>query len=386
MHYDVVIVGGGAAGLMCAIEAAKRGRRTLVIEHNAEVGRKIIISGGGRCNFTNVNTGPENFISQNPHFVKSALARYTSQDFISLVKKHGIEFYEKKLGQLFCAGSSRQIVDMLLDECRHSEVNIRTGCQVNSVLRDEGFRLETSQGLIRTRKLVIATGGLSFRKIGASDFGYRIAEQFGLSITNTRPSLVALVFGGGKNHASLAGVSVPAEVSCNGPRFRENILFTHRGLSGPAILQISNYWAPNETVTLNFLAEIDADEIFEIARTSKKTTVNFFGQYFPARFVEAFITSDIQNNPVAQLTKHEIDALKLDLFCWQTEFADTEGYDRAEVTLGGVSTAEISSQTMESKKVSGLFFIGEVVDVTGWLGGYNFQWAWASGYVAGNAV
>jgi predicted Rossmann fold flavoprotein len=386
MHYDVVIVGGGAAGLMCAIEAAKRGRRTLVIEHNAEVGRKIIISGGGRCNFTNVNTAPENFISQNPHFVKSALARYTPQDFVSLVKKHRVEFYEKKLGQLFCSGSSRQIVGMLLDECRQSGVNIRTGGQVNSVVCDEVFRLETSQGFISARKLVIATGGLSFRKIGASDFGYRIAEQFGLSITSTRPSLVALVFAGRKNHASLAGVSVPAEVSCNGQRFRENILFTHRGLSGPAILQISNYWKPHETVNVNFLAEMDAEEIFETARRSKKTTVNFFGQYFPARFVEAVISSKIQNKPVAQLAKQEKEALQSDLLCWQTEFADTEGYDRAEVTLGGVSTVEISSQTMESKRVSGLYFVGEVVDVTGWLGGYNFQWAWASGYVAGNAV
>jgi predicted Rossmann fold flavoprotein len=386
MHYDVIIVGGGAAGLLCAIEAGRRGRRTLVIEHNAEVGRKIVISGGGRCNFTNIRTSPDNFVSQNPHFAKSALARFTPHDFISLVKRHRIEFYEKTLGQLFCRESSRQIVEMLVKECRESKVTINTGCRVGSVTRDDRFQLETSYGPLTCDKLVIATGGLSFRKIGASDFGYRIAEKFGLALTETRPSLVALVFKGKTSYSNLAGISIDSTVYAGRHSFRENILFTHRGLSGPAILQISNYWEKDRPVIVDLLPDVDIAELIEEVRGSHKTAGNFLEQHLPKRFVDAYIDREIRHTPLGHLSRRQIKSLVESIKSWEVCFADTEGYDKAEVTLGGVSTGEISSQTMESKKIPGLYFIGEVVDVTGWLGGYNFQWAWASGYAAGQAV
>ena len=384
MRYDVVIVGGGAAGLFCAIEAGKRGKKTLVIEHNAEVGRKILISGGGRCNFTNINTGPENFVSQNPHFAKSALARYTPQDFISLIKRHDIKFYEKTLGQMFCRESSRQIVSMLLEECRRARVAIKTNCQVDSVDVGPGFVLETSHGRITSDKLVIATGGLSFKKIGATDFGYRVAGQFGLEITVMRPSLVALVLEGRSDYSDLAGIAIPAEVKDGGHAFRENILFTHRGLSGPAILQISNYWKRERPVTIDLLPDENAASL--LSTDSQKTTENFLGQYFPSRFVSRFIEPQMRKKSVNKLSRKEIEQLAAKLESWTVRFSETEGYDRAEVTLGGVSTAELSSQTMECKKVPGLYFIGELVDVTGWLGGYNLQWAWASGFAAGQSV
>jgi predicted Rossmann fold flavoprotein len=385
MRFDVVIVGGGAAGLFCAAEAGKRGRRVAVIEHNAEVGRKILISGGGRCNFTNVHTAPENFISKNPHFAKSALARYTPQDFISLVRRYKIDFYEKTLGQMFCRTSSREIVDMLLEECKGFAVTIMTNCRVDSVTHDMGFELGTSRGVIKCEKLVIATGGLSFRKIGATDFGYRIARQFGLKITETRPSLVALVFDNKAAYSSLSGVAIPAEVSDGKHRFRENILFTHRGLSGPATLQISNYWDKNHPIRIDLLPSLDAASLLT-ATDSQRSTGNFLGKLLPARFADAFIDPDLARKPVNKLNKKEIGLLADSLNSWMVRFSDTEGYDRAEVTLGGVSTAELSSQTMESKNQPGLYFIGEVVDVTGWLGGYNFQWAWASAFAAGQAV
>lgn len=384
MKFEVVVIGGGAAGLFCAIEAGRRGRGVLVIERNGQLGRKIIISGGGRCNFTNVNTAPENFISENPHFCKSALARYTPRDFIELVKKHKIQFYEKKLGQLFCRESSRQIVEMLVSECRGARVEIKTGCTVRTVKNDDGFEIDTDQGIFRSESLVVATGGLSFPKVGATDFGYKIARQFGLRIVETRPSLVPLVFAG-MNRRELAGISIDSEVSANGTAFRENILFTHRGLSGPAILQISNYWRKSEPIEIDLVPGVDMSEVLERNRDSRKTLPNFLSEYLPARFAESFAGAE-KRKPLNQLSEKQIQSAAEQINNWAVIFSDTEGYDKAEVTLGGVSTAELSSKTMESTKIPGLFFIGELVDVTGWLGGYNFQWAWASGHAAGQAA
>ena len=385
MHYDVIIIGGGAAGLFCAIEAGRRGRKTLVVEHNAEVGRKILISGGGRCNFTNKNTRPENFISQNPHFCKSALARYTPQDFVDLVKKHRIEFYEKKLGQLFCRESSRQIVEMLLRECEKVKVNVKTDCSVRSVSKDGSFKIGTNRGIFTCDSLVIASGGLSFPKIGASNFGYAIAKQFGLKIVETRPSLVAMVMSNGAGLSKLAGVSTDALVTTGKHSFRENILFTHRGLSGPAILQISNYWRKDGDVMIDLLPETDASELLNENTSSRQRLDNFLTNYLPERFADTFTAQNFEMKPLNQYSKKDLAGIAEKLNRWKVRFSETEGYGRAEVTLGGVSTDELSSQTMESKKVPGLYFIGEVIDVTGWLGGYNFQWAWASGFAAGSS-
>ncbi len=387
MKYDVIIIGAGAAGLFCAIEAGKRGRRVLVLEHNAQVGRKILISGGGRCNFTNREVKAENFISRNPHFCKSALALYTPQDFVELVKKHRIEFYEKKLGQLFCRESARQIVEMLLTECRRAKVEIRTNCSVQSVSKTDSFEVETSQGIFKCESLVAATGGLSFPKIGATDFGYRLARQFGLKIVETRASLVALVSANSaQNFRKLAGVSVDANVSCGRHSFRENVLFTHRGLSGPAILQISNYWRKDMSVSIDLSPTANVLEFLEINRNSKQNLDNFLSRILPNRFAEIFTADNFPNKPLNQLSNKEIENIGGNLNEWQVKFSDTEGYDKAEVTLGGVDTNELSSQTMESKRVSNLYFIGEVADVTGWLGGYNFQWAWSSGFAAGQSA
>jgi predicted Rossmann fold flavoprotein len=386
MKFDAIIIGAGAAGLFCAIEAGKRGRKVLVIEHNAQVGRKILISGGGRCNFTNIHTRAENFISQNPHFCKSALARYTPQDFLELVVKHRIEYYEKKLGQLFCRESSRKIVELLLTECEKAKVEIRTNCSVKNVRKDNLFEIETNQGVFIGENLVIATGGLSFPKIGATDFGYKIARQFGLKILETRPSLVPLVFSKNGNFGKLAGVSVDAVVSTGKHVFRENILFTHRGLSGPAILQISNYWQRKKAVSIDLLPGAEALALLEKNLSSKQTLGNFLGKFLPNRFAEIFTENNFANKPLNQLSRKEIEKIAEKLNNWQVLFNETEGYHKAEVTFGGIDTNELSSQTMESKKVSGLYFIGEVLDVTGWLGGYNFQWAWASGFAAGNSI
>ncbi len=385
MNYDAIIIGGGAAGLFCAFQAAKRRKSVLLLEHNAEVGRKILISGGGRCNFTNIHTGPENFISQNPHFCKSALSRYTPQDFVELVKKHKIAFYEKKLGQMFCRESSRQIVEMLLSECRAARVDIKTGCNVINVTQSDHFQVETSQGMFEAKSLVVACGGLSFAKVGATDLGYRIARSFKLKIVETRPSLVGLVLEG-KNYKQLAGVSVDSVVTAGKHSFRENILFTHRGLSGPAILQISNYWKKGEAVSINLIPDANAPDLLATGADSGQNPGNYLSQFLPQRFARDFAERSFPNKQLKQLSRKEIEQIGRDINEWNVSFRETEGYDRAEVTLGGVSTNELSSQTMESKKVPGLYFIGEVVDVTGWLGGYNFQWAWASGFAAANAI
>ncbi len=384
--YDVIVIGGGAAGLFCAAVAGRRGKRVLVIENNAEVGRKILISGGGRCNFTNLNTGPENFISSNPHFCKSALAQFTPADFVALVKKHKIAFYEKKLGQLFCRESSRQIVDMLIAECREARAKIITGQTVSEVSKtgDDVFLVETSMGRFEAGNLVVASGGLSFPKIGATDIGYRIARKFGLKMVNTRPSLVALVFSG-ERFPSLAGISADALVRAGKTAFRENILFTHRGLSGPAVLQISNYWSADKPVTIDLLPELEDEDLAKLITRSKKPAPAL-AAFIPDRLADHFSSRFAGEERTANLSKSRIEQMVAGLKHWNISFKDTEGYDRAEVTLGGVSTDELNSKSMESRRVKGLYFIGEVVDVTGWLGGYNFQWAWSSGFAAGNAI
>lgn len=377
MIYDAIVLGGGAAGLFCAAAAGKRGRKIAVIEKNAQPGRKILISGGGRCNFTNLNVTHENFVSQNLHFARSALARYTPADFIDLVRSHKIAYYEKTLGQLFCRDSSRAIVEMLLKECRQGLVDVRKGCEVRGVKHRDAFEVETSQGTIRAEKLVVATGGLSFAKVGATGIGYDIARQFGIAVVETRPSLVPLIFTN-KGLPDLAGISIDAEVTTGKRSFRENILFTHRGLSGPAILQISNYWKPEMDVQIDLAPDADVEELLVAGRTSRLNLDNFLSAQIPQRAARSLL----QSKPVYQMNDREISAAAASVNSWNVRFKDTEGYDKAEVTLGGVSTAELSSKTMEASKVPGLYFIGEVIDVTGWLGGYNFQWAWASAAAA----
>jgi len=386
MHFDVVIIGGGAAGLFCAIHAGRRGRKTLVIEHNPQVGKKILISGGGRCNFTNLGATHENFISENPHFAKSALARYTPGDFVRLVRRHRIDFYEKKLGQLFCRENSRRIVDMLLAECESAGVEVLVSCSVKKLDRHDRFHLETAAGPVTADRVVIATGGLSYAKVGATDLGYRLADQFGIARTKLKPSLVALVAADNAGYPKLAGISIDAAVSAGRQSFSENILFTHRGLSGPAILQISNYWKKEEPVVIDLLPGSNISDLLEHNRGRSQKTSNFLSELLPQRFVDSLAGRQIPDKPLNRLSNSEIEQIAETLQSWRVKFTGTEGYDRAEVTLGGISTRELSSQTMESKKVPGLYFIGEVVDVTGWLGGYNFQWAWASGYAAGMSV
>lgn len=381
MKYDAIVIGGGAAGLFCAFSAGKREKRVLVLEHNVDVGRKILISGGGRCNFTNIDTTSENFVSQNPHFSKSALSRYSPQDFIDLIKKHRIAFYEKKLGQLFCRDSSRQIVEMLLTECRSAKVEIRTNCRVLELSKPSSFKVHTDQGDFDAENVVVACGGLSFPKIGATDLGFRIARQFELKVIAPRPSLVALVLAGQK-YPDLAGVATEAIVKTHKAVFRENILFTHRGLSGPAILQISNYWGKEVDVIIDLLP----DQKLDISSNPKQNISNALGRFLPQRLAANIAKMASPKTSVAQLSKSEFSHLEERLKNWTVRFSETEGYDRAEVTIGGVSTDELSSQTMESKRIPGLYFIGEVVDVTGSLGGYNFQWAWASGYAAGTSI
>jgi hypothetical protein len=384
---DVIIIGAGAAGLMCAIEAGKRGRSVLVLEHADRPGKKILISGGGRCNFTNMNAGPENFLSQNPHFCKSALARYTPADFIALVEKHGIAYHEKKLGQLFCDFSSRQIVDLLVAECAAVNAEIRLNCQVREIRKNVGFEVGTSQGQFECDSLVIATGGLSFPKLGATDFGYRIARQFGHDVVVTNPGLVPLTFAPEQPVAfgELSGVSADVTASANGKTFRENILFTHRGLSGPAILQISNYRGDGP-VAIDLLPDRPAGELFAEHRSTNKELKTVLGLCLPQRLAQEWCARFAPSRPMNRYSTKELEEIGRRLHRWEIQPAGTEGYAKAEVTLGGVDTSGLSSKTMESQKVPGLYFIGEVVDVTGWLGGYNFQWAWASGHAAGQFV
>lgn len=385
MKRDVVIIGGGAAGLMCAMEAGKRGRSVTVLEHAERLGKKILISGGGRCNFTNINATPENYLSDNPHFCKSAMARYRPSDFIALVEKHGIRYHEKKLGQLFCDFSSREIVEMLQRECEAARVEVRLNCKVESVEKNLCFTVQTNSGPLECDSLVIATGGLSFPKIGATDFGYRIARQFGLNISNTRPGLVPLLFNETDRAAfgELSGVSVDAAASANGASFRENILFTHRGLSGPAILQVSSYCEEGSPIEIDLLPDNPGSDFLKAQRSTNKELKTLLGQWLPQRFAQQWCERFAPSRAMNRYSNAELEQIAQRLHAWRMQPAGTEGYAKAEVTLGGVDTSELSSKTMEARRVPGLYFIGEVVDVTGWLGGYNFQWAWASGHAAG---
>ena len=385
---DVVIVGGGAAGLMCALEAAKRGRSVLLLEHNDKIGEKIRISGGGRCNFTNFRAEAANYISNNPHFCKSALARYPSSSFIALVEKHGIQYHEKKLGQLFCDGSSQQIIDMLLKECKTFGVEIQTNVKVSNIRKGDKFAVNTSFDEIETHSLVVASGGLSIAKLGASPFGYRTAEQFGIEVIDPKPGLVPLTFNSSLQSAfaTLSGISLDAEVTINGTAFRDSVLFTHHGISGPAILQCSSFWSKGDSISLNLLPDRDATEFLRGARESGRSTSTILEKVMPKRFVKKWFESQGWAFLKGQRSEKQLQEIGTQLNGWRIVPAGTEGFEKAEVTVGGIDTDELSSKTMEAKKVPGLYFIGEVVDVTGWLGGYNFQWAWSSGWVAGQYV
>jgi predicted Rossmann fold flavoprotein len=392
MHFDAIVIGAGAAGMMCAAQAGQRGKSVLLIDHYHKLGEKIRISGGGRCNFTNIHAKPENFLSQNPHFCRSALARFTPQDFIKLVEKHGIRYHEKTLGQLFCDDSAGQIIEMLKIECDRGHVQWRQPCSVSSVAKsNDKFSIATDQGSFTSGALVIASGGLSVPKIGATPFGYKIAEQFGLAMVPPRPALVPLSFDPDTlaRYGDLSGLSLDAEVSCNGGHFRESLLLTHRGLSGPSILQISSYWQDGPAknpIHINLLPDGVAVAALTSARSSKAQFNNLLAEHLPRRFAQAWCDAHNLSKPAIQLSdKAYADALS-QLQDWQVKPSGTLGYNKAEVTLGGVDTRELSSKTMQANKVPGLYFIGEVVDVTGHLGGFNFQWAWASAVAAGQAL
>jgi predicted Rossmann fold flavoprotein len=385
-RFDAIVIGAGAAGLMCAIEAGKRGRRVAVLEHAERAGKKILISGGGRCNFTNLHCQPENFLCANPHFAKSALARYTPQDFIALVEKHGIAYHEKTLGQLFCDRSSNQITGMLEAECREAGVKLLLGAKIKTVHRADSFTVSTSVGEFEAPTLVIATGGLSIPKMGATAFGYDIARQFGIKIRKTNPGLVPLLLNAKdrKNYCDLAGVATDTEASANnGPRFREAMLITHRGLSGPAVLQASSYWHNGDPIRIDLAPgqNVFTPLLNDPARNANQARAALL-QVLPKRLA----TRWLELRTPAAWSNTAIEQLESELHAWSVHPAGTEGYEKAEVTTGGIDTDELSSKTMEAKKVKGLFFVGEVVDVTGHLGGFNFQWAWASGAAAGRAI
>ncbi|MEA9658497.1 NAD(P)/FAD-dependent oxidoreductase [Xanthomonas campestris] len=388
---DVLVVGAGAAGLMSAFTAGRRGRQVLVIDHANKVGKKILMSGGGRCNFTNTGTTPANFVSANRHFCKSALARYTPSAFVELVEQHGIAYHEKELGQLFCDVSSKQIVRMLLDECEAAGVQIRTQCEVQAVRRDsDGFSVDTSQGRVQAQALIVATGGLSIPSMGASGFGYTLARQFGHQLLPTRAGLVPLTLSGKHQERlqDLSGLAVPVEARCNGASFRNFMLITHRGVSGPAILQISSFWQPGDDLRLDLLPGHDAEAWLREQKQLRGATElrNVLGEVLPRRFAQRLCEVWLPDKPVRQLDPPQLRATADLLGGWPLVASGTEGYRTAEVTLGGVDTDQVSSATMESRLVAGLYFVGEVLDVTGWLGGYNFQWAWASGHAAGSVA
>lgn len=412
-EFDVIVIGAGAAGMMCAAQAGQRGRRVLLIDHATKIGERIRISGGGRCNFTNKDVKPENFLSQNPHFVRSALAQFSAQDFIRMVERHRIAYHEKTLGQLFCDDSATQIIDMLKAECASGDVAWALACAVTHVEKttDDGFRIETGQGTFSCSSLVIATGGLAIPKLGATPFGYRLAEQFGLPIIPPHPALVPLALAPeeGEPLQAFTGNSLDVIAECpiatsgkgqknahkagQNIRFRENLLFTHRGLSGPAILQVSSYWQSQQysaekkqPIRLNLLPDLDVPGWLQENRSSKRTLAQLLTDYWPKRIAQEWTTARGWTKPLAEHSNKDIAAMGQALAAWEIMPSGTLGYAKAEVTLGGVDTRALSSSTMEAKDVPGLYFIGEVVDVTGWLGGYNFQWAWSSGWVAGQAV
>ena len=384
--FDALILGAGAAGLMCAIEAGKRGRRVAVMEHADRLGKKILISGGGRCNFTNIHCRPENFISANPHFAKSALARYTPADFIALVEKHRIAYHEKTLGQLFCDGSAREIVSMLEDECRAAKVTIFLNVDVREVNRRDEFRVKTSNAEFTAPALVVATGGLSIPKMGATSFGYDLARQFGLKIREPRPGLVPFILDkrDRASYCDLAGVSAEVIASCNGQQFHENMLITHRGLSGPAILQVSSFWKSPEAISIDLTPGREATAMFRDSKMPRNSgsLKSELRKVLPARVTDRWLELHVPTS----WTNAALADFERQLHAWVIRPAGTEGFEKAEVTVGGVDTDELSAKTMESRNVPGLYFIGEVVDVTGHLGGFNFQWAWASGAAAGRAL
>ncbi len=394
--YDVIIIGAGASGLMCAQTAGYRGRKVLVLDHANKIGKKILISGGGRCNFTNMHTEPANFLSENPHFCKSALARYTQWDFQSLVAKYDIPWHEKTLGQLFCDNRSQDIVDLLMNECREAGVTVRAKAEVKKVIAEKGsgFQLMTSQGDFSCQSLVVATGGLSFPTMGATGYGYELAEKFGHELIKQIPALVPFTLSKKwlSHFSELSGVSAEVILSCNSQSFRENLLITHRGVSGPAVLQISSYWNPGDKVMVNWLPGINVSEWLEevVQQRPKAQVSTVISEHLTKRLAHALcehgklrLLTDSGRKPVAQFTSVELESLANELKDWVLEPAGTEGYKKAEVTLGGVATDKISSKTLQSQLQPGLYFVGEVLDVTGHLGGFNFQWAWASGYCAG---
>ncbi len=394
-HFDTVIVGAGAAGLMCAAHAGAKGGRVLIVDHARAPGEKIRISGGGRCNFTNIHTRPQSFLSGNPHFAKSALSRYTARDFIALVERHGIAYHEKTLGQLFCDVSARLVVDMLCDEAAATGAKLRLNTRVAGIAATEGgFTLdleeEGAQYSAACANLVVACGGKSIPKMGATGFGYRIAEQFGIEVTETRPGLVPLTFGENvlADFKPLAGVSLDVEASCGEARFREAMLFTHRGLSGPAILQVSSFWRETMPVTLALLPGCDPFEILRERRRheGRKAVATILADLLPKRLVSCLTDLFGIAGNIGDMSDAKLSLLSRALNGWEVHPIGTEGYRTAEVTVGGVDTQALDSRTMQAKKVPGLYFIGEVVDVTGWLGGYNFQWAWSSGWAAGSAI
>ncbi|MFN4015455.1 MAG: NAD(P)/FAD-dependent oxidoreductase [Reyranella sp.] len=378
--FDVVVLGGGAAGLMCAMRAGQRGRRVLLLDHAEKVGKKILISGGGRCNFTNRDARPEAFLSANPHFCKSALARYTQHDFINLVNRHRIAWHEKTLGQLFCDGSARQIVAMLLDECAAVGVDVQVAHKITRVEKADRFTVMTDHGDFSATSVVLATGGLSIPKMGATGFAHEVARHFKLRVTETRPALVPLTL----PVPEISGVSLDVEARCGRARFREALLFTHRGLSGPAILQVSSYWKPGQEIVVDLLPDLDAASLLkERKRTRPKAELRtILAEILPQRLAQSLAP----DGTMANQRDRDLETLATRLKAWTFVPTGTEGYAKAEVTLGGIDTDGLSSKTMEAKKVPGLFVIGEAVDVTGWLGGYNFQWAWSSGWVAGESV
>ncbi|MDA4847574.1 NAD(P)/FAD-dependent oxidoreductase [Hoeflea poritis] len=388
---DVLVLGAGAAGMMCAIEAGRRGRKVLIADHARAPGEKIRISGGGRCNFTNLHTAPDNFISGNPHFCKSALGRFTQHDFIALIESHGIAYHEKTLGQLFCDGASRQVIDMLTGEMRAAGVDLALATEFESVepARD-GFTIRLSSGTYTASSLVVATGGKSIPKMGATGLGYRIADQFGVPVSDTRPALVPLTFDEALRTRlkPLAGVSADAVVGCNGISFAEALLFTHRGISGPSILQVSSYWREGDEITLSLLPRTDLFEQLRQARTAngRQSVHNALSAHLPKRLAHILCDNAGVEGKIADRTDRDLKRLAQAVQDWRIKPTGSEGYRTAEVTLGGVDTTALHSRTMEAKAVPGLYFIGEVVDVTGWLGGYNFQWAWSSGWAAGQAV
>ena len=390
-QFDVVVIGAGAAGMMCAIEAGRRGRRVLVLDHAASPGEKIRISGGGRCNFTNLNTAPTAFISANPRFAISALRRYTPKDFVAWVERHGVAYHEKTLGQLFCDGSAKQIIAMLLSEMNKAGVTLRLNTGVEDIERQgEGFSLKAGGEPIACASLVVATGGKSIPKMGATGFGYEVAQRFGLAVVDTRPALVPLTFEVGMldRLRPLAGISTDAVVACGKTRFAEAMLFTHRGLSGPAILQISSYWREGQAITVSMAPGVDIAATLKAARQTRGrlSALTILSEHLPRRLAQTILEDAAAPANAGDLSDKAIGRVDAAVNAWSVKPVGSEGYRTAEVTLGGVDTHGLDSKTMQAKAIPGLYFIGEVVDVTGWLGGYNFQWAWSSGWVAGQAV